>query len=114
MRVLLASVLATAIATPAAAQYYSQPTVWGYDWLGRPIMTQTQVVTVKRGRAAAAYAYAPYAYAYAPYSGLERRLSSGNDVYVNGIYVGSDPDPRIRETLRRESHRRPASPVSSC
>lgn len=24
------------------------------------------------------------------------------DVYVKGEYVGSDPDPRIRETLRRE------------
>lgn len=29
------------------------------------------------------------------------------DVWVNGTYVGSDPDPRIRATLRneaRESH----------
>ena len=103
MRVLLASVLTAAIATPAAAQYYySQPTVWGYDWLGRPIMTQTQVVTVKRVRPAAAYAYAPSAYAYAPYPGMELRVSSGNDVYVNGVYAGSDPDPRIRETIRRE------------
>lgn len=24
------------------------------------------------------------------------------DVYVNGVYVGSDPDPRIRSSLRRE------------
>jgi hypothetical protein len=24
------------------------------------------------------------------------------DVFVNGEYVGSDPDPRIRETLRHE------------
>ena len=30
---------------------------------------------------------------------------SGNpewDVYVSGVYVGSDPDPRIRSTLARE------------
>ncbi len=24
------------------------------------------------------------------------------DVYVNGVYAGSDPDPRIRWTLKRE------------
>jgi hypothetical protein len=34
---------------------------------------------------------------------MKRRvLGSANDVYVNGVYVGSDPDWRIRETLRRE------------
>lgn len=35
-----------------------------------------------------------------------RRVSpSGHpewDVYVGGVYVGSDPDPRIRATLERE------------
>ena len=25
------------------------------------------------------------------------------DVYVNGQYVGSDPDPRIRSTIAREA-----------
>ena len=25
-----------------------------------------------------------------------------HDVYVNGVYVGSDPDPRIRWSLKRE------------
>ena len=33
---------------------------------------------------------------------------SGNpqwDVYVRGEYVGSDPDPRVRDTLRREAAR---------
>ena len=33
---------------------------------------------------------------------------SGNpqwDVYVRGEYVGSDPDPRVRSTLRREAVR---------
>jgi hypothetical protein len=32
-----------------------------------------------------------------PYS-----TNPAHDVYVNGVYVGSDPDPRIRWTLRRE------------
>lgn len=39
----------------------------------------------------------------------DRRVSpSGNpewDVYVRGEYVGSDPDPRIRWTLRSEATR---------
>lgn len=26
----------------------------------------------------------------------------GNDVFVNGVYVGSDPDPRIRASIRAE------------
>lgn len=32
-----------------------------------------------------------------PYS-----TNAAHDVYVNGVYVGSDPDPRIRWTLKRE------------
>src|SRR5690349_18976638 len=93
MKVFLATILAAAIATPAAAQYYSSPNVVGYDWLGRPIVTETQIVTVKKlRRGAAAYAQDP---------GMARN-SSANDVYVNGVYIGSDPDWRIRETLRRE------------
>ena len=32
-----------------------------------------------------------------PYS-----TNPAHDVYVNGVYVGSDPDPRIRSTLRKE------------
>lgn len=32
-----------------------------------------------------------------PYS-----TNPAHDVYVNGVYVGSDPDPRIRWTLRKE------------
>lgn len=28
-----------------------------------------------------------------------------HDVYVRGEYVGSDPDPRIRSTIRREAVR---------
>ena len=32
-----------------------------------------------------------------PYS-----TNPAHDVYVNGVYVGSDPDPRIRWTLKQE------------
>jgi hypothetical protein len=32
-----------------------------------------------------------------PYS-----TNPAHDAYVNGVYVGSDPDPRIRATLKRE------------
>ena len=38
----------------------------------------------------------------------QRRSPSGNpewDVYVRGEYVGSDPDPRVRATLRQEATR---------
>ncbi len=34
---------------------------------------------------------------YSPYSS-----NPAYDVYVNGNYVGSDPDPRIRWTLKKE------------
>ena len=30
------------------------------------------------------------------------RTDSTHDVYVNGRYVGSDPDPSIRSTLARD------------
>ncbi len=48
---------------------------------------------------APAYGYAQRSYAYVP-------SPSGNpsfDVYDKGQYVGSDPDPRIRDTILRES-----------
>jgi len=32
-----------------------------------------------------------------PYS-----TNAAHDVYVNGVYVGSDPDPRIRWSLKQE------------
>jgi len=34
--------------------------------------------------------------------GAYARVRSPNDVYVYGEYAGSDPDPRIRETIRQE------------
>jgi hypothetical protein len=32
-----------------------------------------------------------------------RSLNPAYDVYVNGTYIGSDPDPQVREGLRRDS-----------
>lgn len=102
MRFVIATILTAAALTPASAQYFYPTTANSYWWQGQPVVTETRTVTVRRMPAATG-AYG--AYAYAPYPGMmERRsLRSGNDVYVNGTYVGSDPDPRIRETLRREA-----------
>jgi len=33
----------------------------------------------------------------------QRSLNPAHDVYVNGRYVGSDPDPRIRSQLARDN-----------
>lgn len=35
-------------------------------------------------------------------SGSPYSTNPAHDVYVNGVYVGSDPDPRIRWTLKKE------------
>ena len=35
-------------------------------------------------------------------SGSPYSTNPEHDVYVNGVYVGSDPDPRIRWSLKRE------------
>jgi len=42
-----------------------------------------------------AYVPAPPPYAYYPHN-------PAYDVYVEGQYAGSDPDPRIRDTIRKE------------
>lgn len=35
-------------------------------------------------------------------SGSPYSTDPAHDVYVHGVYVGSDPDPRIRWTLKQE------------
>lgn len=55
-------------------------------------------------------AYSPVSgpmFAYAYKAGLTIRGPGfngdiGNDVFINGQYVGSDPDPRIRASIREE------------
>ena len=86
MRVILAVAIATSLITaPAAAQYVVSP---GYS---TPSKKQ---VKSKRTKATSAYAQQ---YRGSPYSS-----NPEYDVYVNGEYVGSDPDPRIRATLAQE------------
>jgi hypothetical protein len=75
MRIFIAAILASAIATPVAA--HSSKT--------------SDTVVIKKHHAHAAYAAVPMA----------RRAAQ--DVYVDGVYVGSDPDWRVRETLRQEN-----------
>jgi hypothetical protein len=79
MKILAVAALTVAVATPGSAQSvkHKQKTVGTYA-------TEEQ-----RARATG---YSP----------------SGNpqwDVYVRGEYVGSDPDPRVRATLRQEAVR---------
>jgi len=86
MRVIIAAVITTLIMTPAAAQYGLSP---GYS---KPPSAQK----AKSKKADATRSYARE-YRGAPYSS-----NPAYDVYVNGEYVGSDPDPRIRSTLANE------------
>ena len=86
MRVILAVVITTSLITaPAAAQYIVAP---GYS------TPSAKNVKSKRTKAKAAYAQQ---YRGSPYSS-----NPEYDVYVNGEYVGSDPDPRVRATLAQE------------
>ena len=86
MRVIIAAVITTLVMTPAAAQYGLSP---GYS---KP--PSAQKAKSKKTEATRAYARE---YRRSPYSS-----NPEYDVYVNGEYVGSDPDPRIRATLAHE------------
>ena len=86
MRVIVAVVITALITTPAAAQYGLSP---GYS---RP--PAAQKAKSKKPGATSSYARE---YRRSPYSS-----NPEYDVYVNGEYVGSDPDPRIRATLAHE------------
>ena len=87
MRVIIAAVVITTLITmPAVAQYgpssgYSKP-------------PSAQKAKSKKTEATRSYARE---YRGSPYS-----LNPAHDVYVNGEYVGSDPDPRVRATLAHE------------
>jgi hypothetical protein len=79
MRIILAVVLTAAIAAPAAAQYGP-----------RHSAASEQAKSKAIGRYAQEYRGSRYS------------SNPAFDVYVNGEYVGSDPDPRIRATLAHE------------
>lgn len=76
MRIIIAAILAAAVVTPAAAHYAKM----------------SDTVTIKKHRAHSAYAHVPV-----------QHQARTQDVYVDGVYVGSDPDWRVRETLRQEN-----------
>ena len=81
MRTILAVILAAAIVTPVAAAQKTK---------------SSDTVTIKKvhrsHNAYGAYGYVPTL----PPQGYTQ------DVYVDGVYVGSDPDWRVRETLKSQ------------
>jgi hypothetical protein len=93
MRIFLALVLTVAITAPAAAQYGFTPSV------GSASVTRHSAPAAQKAKSNKAKATRSYAQEYrgSPYSS-----NPEFDVYVNGDYVGSDPDPRIRATLAHE------------
>ena len=88
MKILVAAIaLAVAAAAPAFAPgQQAQAQTYGKE--------QTTVTKKKAKKAKTQNRVVRYG---SPYS-----TNPAHDVYVNGQYVGSDPDPRIRATLRHE------------
>jgi opacity protein-like surface antigen len=93
-KILAAAALAALIATPALAQ--SMKSEGSGAGLKSYAASDSQKAKAKKKKLVT-------------YTQPRRVLSySGNpefDVYVRGEYVGSDPDPRIRATLRDEAKR---------
>lgn len=90
MKILVA---ATALAVAAAVPIFGpvqQVKAQGYS------SDQTTVKKAKKVKKAKARTEKRALYR-SPYS-----TNPAHDVYVNGNYVGSDPDPRIRWSLKRE------------
>ena len=74
-KLLIAAALATAVASPALAQ------------TAAPQRTQVQSAPFDQGNRQ---------------NGRVNSINRSYDVYHNGQYVGSDPDPNIRLQLRRD------------
>jgi opacity protein-like surface antigen len=96
-KILAAAALAALIATPVSAQ--STKSNHSDAALGSYAASDTQQAKSKKAKRSVA-------------PGDDQPLHvwsySGNpeyDVYVRGEYVGSDPDPRVRSTLRAEATR---------
>ncbi|HET7681955.1 MAG TPA: hypothetical protein VFK79_17690 [Xanthobacteraceae bacterium] len=94
-KILAAAALAAFIATPASAQ--SMKSEGSDAGLRSYAASDTQRAKAKKKRVVTTYAQPRRA---SPYSS-----NPEYDVYVRGEYVGSDPDPRIRWTLRDEAKR---------
>jgi len=79
-KIAMGAALATLIAVPAFAGQNHGP-------YNRPLENAQANYTNVASRGSDAYAYAP------------RALSQSEQVYVNGKYVGQDPDPNVRLQL---------------
>jgi hypothetical protein len=97
MRIFLAAIFALLFATPATAQYGPASGSYGNQ---QNAMDRATVPAPKKATAKKKKATAPY---YQPYRGSRYSTDPSFDVYVNGLYVGSDPDPRIRASLAAEA-----------
>jgi len=94
-KIFAAAALAALIATPASAQAIKNE--GSGAGLKSYAASDTQKAKAKKKRAVTTYTQSRRA---SPYSS-----NPEFDVYVRGEYVGSDPDPRIRATLRDEAKR---------
>ena len=94
-RILAAAALAAFIAMPASAQ--SIKNEGSGAGLRSYAASDSQKAKAKKKKVVTTYTQPRRA---SPYS-----TNPEYDVYVRGEYVGSDPDPRIRWTLRAEATR---------
>ena len=99
-KILASAVLSIVLASPAFAQAYSAGYGTG-NIINQPALGLGGFTT---GSTNDAYAYAPSP-ANAQLRGIRAEAVSPNDpdtVYVDGQYVGRDPDPNVRLELRRD------------
>jgi opacity protein-like surface antigen len=94
-RILAAAALVALIVTPVSAQ--SIKSEGSGAGLGSYAASDSQKAKAKKKKVVTTHTQLRRA---APYSS-----NPEYDVYVRGEYVGSDPDPRIRSTLRHEAKR---------
>ena len=94
-KTIAAAALAALIATPAYAQ--SIKSEGSGAGIRSYAASDSQKVKAKKKKVVTTYTQPGHA---SPYSSHPEY-----DVYVRGEYVGSDPDPRIRWTLRSEATR---------
>lgn len=95
---ILASAMAVGIATPSIASEDNTDQTMGATAAYAKAGSKYGAGYYVQASGAQAYSYAPGSLAMAP--GFNGDI--GNDVFVNGNYVGSDPDPRIRASIRDE------------
>lgn len=72
----------------------------------KPSARQMSTAQIRLAKDHSAYAQAPFAPAWEPMNPrsltVQRSLNPAHDVYVAGLYIGSDPDPHVRSTLIRD------------